>query len=454
MAYNRKGQTQGIFALVCVLAILMFFVSYNFSLQLSFLFIITCIIFVISFVNTDFALVILIFSMLLSPEIKAAGGIPGRSIVIRVDDVLLFVVFFGWMAKMALNKELGLLKMTPLNKPILSYIFICTISTFLGFFQGNINLKHAFFYLLKYIEYFLLFFMVVNNLRSIRQVKVFVFFLLLTCFLACVYAWMQIPTGERLSAPFEGEGGEPNTFAGYLLLMMALILGMILYPSSRRQRFLLVGLLSFTTVPFLLTLSRGGWLSFFPMYMAFVFLNKRYRYLLILVFIAGLILSPHIFPKKIYSRVKETFGKEKTYEVMGRNIGLSQSAAARVDSWKVAFEKLRFRPVFGFGVPGGSVIDNQYTRVLIETGIFGFLIFLWIIRMIFKVAWDTFKKTKENNFSQGIALGFICGYIGLLAQGFSVATFIIIRIMEPFWFLAAIVVSLPQLLQTYEGPHQ
>jgi hypothetical protein len=45
----------------------------------------------------------------------------------------------------------------------------------------------------------------------------------------------------------------------------------------------------------------------------------------------------------------------------------------------------------------------------------------------------------------GVSLGFLAGFIGLLVHGFAANTFIIVRIMEPFWFLTAVVVSMPYL---------
>ena len=39
-----------------------------------------------------------------------------------------------------------------------------------------------------------------------------------------------------------------------------------------------------------------------------------------------------------------------------------------------------------------------------------------------------------NKFVRGLSLGFMVGFVGLLSQALTVATFIIVRIMEPFWF--------------------
>jgi hypothetical protein len=42
-------------------------------------------------------------------------------------------------------------------------------------------------------------------------------------------------------------------------------------------------------------------------------------------------------------------------------------------------------------------------------------------------------------------MGFLAGYIALLFHAVGANTFIIVRIMEPFWFVLAMVVMLPHL---------
>lgn len=404
------------------------------------------VIFLLALLKTDFALIILIFSMLLSPEF-GVGGTPGHAVVIRFDDLLMFTVFFGWLAKMAINKDLGLLRVTPLNRPIIFYIAVCVLATLFAAMQGIVVIKYSFFYLVKYIEYFLLFFMIANNIKTIDQTKKFIFFILLTAFFVCIYAWSQIPTGERLTAPFEGSSreGEPNTFAGYLLLMMSLTLGLALYTESKKRRLLLFGLMGFMFLPFMLTLSRGGWISFLPMFLTFVIINKKFRLILLLAFIVSLILLFYFAPQKLRARVEETFVAEKTYNVYGKKIGVAESAAARIDSWSVGFENWLKRPIFGYGIPYGTVIDNQYMRVLTETGCLGFMAFLWLLMNIFRLGWRTFRNAQGNGFVKGLSLGFIAGFVGILFHSFSSADFIIIRIMEPFWLLAALTVTLPDM---------
>jgi hypothetical protein len=111
------------------------------------------VIFITCFASNEIALYILIFSMLLSPEFvvgSTEGASMGRGVTLRLDDFLLVIISFSWLAKMAINKELGLFLRTPLNKPIAFYILVCLVSTLLGSLFGRVDLKTGFFYVMKY----------------------------------------------------------------------------------------------------------------------------------------------------------------------------------------------------------------------------------------------------------------------------------------------------------------
>lgn len=442
----RKGQVSNrvLLVIVLVLAFLIFqFLGFSRGILVSCLALAA---FFVAFIKTDFALVLLIFSMLLSPELSM-GGIPGRTVVLRLDDLLLFVVFFGWIAKMAVNKQLGLLRSSPLTKPLLVYIFVCVLSTSVGGVRGTTDVKHGFFYILKYAEYFILFFMVSNNITNKKQVKIFVFFMLLTCLIVGVYGLqLSVLHSARASAPFEGPIGEANTLAGYLVEIMAITLGLFFYTGSQKLRLLLGGLFVFLTLPFLYTLSRGGWLAFFAMWATFLLLCKRKRGLILLLTVFVIAAAPLVLPKKVIHRYRATFMPGKTYTVLGKKITIDESASLRVRSLEGALKQWRERPILGHGIPAGSALtDVQYGRTLREIGIVGFLSFIWVIATLFKIGWRSFTSPEVDDFGRGISLGFISALAGLLFMGVAAEVFIIIRIMEPFWFLAAMVAMLPEI---------
>ena len=127
-------------------------------------------VFLIVFVRIEFGLYLVIFSMLLSPQLGSGGMVAeGRRIVIRSEDILLLVVAFSWLAKTAVNKELGLTLKTPLNRPILAYVAATAIATLIGYMTGTVAGFGGAFYVLKYVEYFIMYYMIINNLIDRRQ---------------------------------------------------------------------------------------------------------------------------------------------------------------------------------------------------------------------------------------------------------------------------------------------
>jgi hypothetical protein len=107
--------------------------------------------------------------------------------------------------------------------------------------------------------------------------------------------------------------------------------------------------------------------------------------------------------------------------------------------------------VFGYGVTGFGFMDAQYARVLVETGAVGFAAFAWLVWTVLRSSASGFRSLAAPE-DRGLALGFMAGTIGLLFHAVGSNTFIIVRIMEPFWFFAGIVLMLPQLERTAPAP--
>ena len=137
---------------------------------------------------------------------------------LRFEDFLLIVISLSWLAKNALYKELGLFLKTPLNRAIIAYVLVCLIATGFGIMNGRVDAKTGILFVLKYVEYFIIFFMMVNHVKDFEQLKRFIFCLFLTCFITSIIGILQIPSGLRVSAPFEGETGEPNTLGGLFIV--------------------------------------------------------------------------------------------------------------------------------------------------------------------------------------------------------------------------------------------
>jgi hypothetical protein len=414
-------------------------------------------VFLVVFVKTEIGLYLVIFSMLLSPQFGAGGAgtiAESRRILVRSEDVLLLVVALSWLAKNAVNKELGIAVKTPLNRPILAYVAATAIATLIGYLTGTVAGVGGFFYVLKYVEYFVVYYMVVNNLVDRRQAWRFVTAAFLTAVIVSLIGMTQIPSGQRVSAPFEGRDGEPNTFGGYLLLLMMVAGGIALETLRLRTRAIYLGLLGLMSIPFMFTLSRTSYVGLLPAAAVMAVLSRRRR-VMIGALLALLVASPlalALFPETVAKRVRYTFEPERGQPTVRVGaVGLDPSTSARLISVKQAFEGWTHRPVFGYGVTGFAFMDQQFARTLVETGLVGFATFLVLIWALLKAGVGSFRALEVPE-DRGLALGFVAGTVGLLGHAIGANTFIIVRIMEPFWFFAAVVVALPGLAQEETAP--
>jgi O-antigen ligase len=311
----------------------------------------------------------------------------------------------------------------------------------MGGIYGKINVV-GLFYVLKYFEYFVVFFMVVNFVKTKEQVKTFVILLLITCAITAFIGFLQIPAGRRVTAPFEGASGEPGTFGGYLVMMMSVSIGLFLTSESRRIKILLAGLIVLALIVVMATESRAAWMGIPFMYLVFIVLSKR-KLLLIGIMVALIAASPVLLPKNVKERFTGTFKTERGYQakVGGTNLALDSSASLRVLSWQGVLKDLKYHPIFGYGITGYWFIDAQYFRTLIELGIVGLCIYLYLMYQIFRFLLRIYYMS-DDNFVKGLTMGVLAGFVSLLLHAIGSNTFIIVRIMEPFWFLMGLIVVL------------
>ena len=446
---SKSGAPSLTVAIILIGALLVGYLLTMFSAVNSFLLVILLLVLVCVFLWPEAGLYLVIFSMLLSPEI-IAGNVAdkatlGRGFTLRLEDFLLIFIGLSWFARTALDKTAGLFRKTVLNQPIAAYILACFLATLWGKFTGTVEGKSGFFFVLKYFEYMIVFFMVVNYVDTADQAKRLLFCLFLTCFIVSIYGLIQIPGGGRVSAPFEGEVGEPNSFGGYLVFMGAVVVALLVHLKNMRVRLGLSLLLIVLLISLLYTQSRASYLAIVPAYLTLSLFSQR-RFYLLAGLVVVLALSPLIVPRVARERIAETFTQPvQTGQIQVGKLRIDTSASARIISYKEALSDWQKRPILGYGVTGYEFMDAQYPRILVETGIVGMLAFAWLIYTLFRVGLSTWLLDPQDNLLCGLSVGLIAGLVGLLVHAIGANTFIIVRIMEPFWFFTGIVVALSQM---------
>lgn len=405
----------------------------------------------VAFLSTTASLYLLVFSMLLGPEFlvgELGGGVAaGRGITLRFDDFLLLVVGFAWLTKVAIHKERAPFFKTPLNGPIMLYIAASVFATMIGVMAGRVSPKVGFFFLLKYYEYVFLYFMVVNAVESQKQAQRLMVASLVTCFLVSLYAVAQIPSGARASAPFEGETGEPNTLGGYLVFMLSIGTGLLLTKGSVPSKIPLLLLMGVGSLGLMATLSRASFLATGVVVIAIAGFLGRRKPLLLMLLLMGVLTSPWWLPGAVKERIVFTFTQEQSEgQIHVGGLRVDTSTSERLRSWQQSMELFRRYPLWGTGVTGGPFMDAMYPRVLTEAGLLGLAAFLFLLWSIFRTGLIAFHEAPDP-LSRGVALGFLLGFLGLLVHAVGANTFLIVRIMEPFWLYAALIVKSLLLVQ-------
>ena len=451
---NSRIQTSSMNAGVMVLllmivplvGVMMTRVSFTISLGI----VLGMVIFILSFANVQFAIYILIFATLLSPEFGSRTT-SGSGLTVRLDDFLLLVIGFSQLTKSAMYQEVGLFSYTPLNRYISIYMIICVISTGVGVLFERVNPLTGFFFVLKYFEYFIVYFMIINNLENKKQAKGYLIAILITATIVSLVSVAQIPAGGRVAAPFEGESGEPNTLGGYLLLITSLVGGLLLYKGAITKfshRVLLYFLMLLMFIPILFTLSRATWLAAVPVFLAFWILSDK-KIIMTGIALTGFLVAPSLMPDAVTERISYTTEKQESKWARAQQESLGgmtfdTSSSARIRSWLNALEAVPVHPFLGWGVTGWRFIDAQYYKVAVETGLIGLAAFFMFLWRLIRLTWDGYKNTKDPLF-RGVSLGFLVGVIAMIFHATMTNTFIIVRIMEPFCLLAGIVVGVPAL---------
>ncbi len=437
-----------LFMMVCAVGLFLFQIyvqnpSYTVALAVSMF------VFGITIIKVEYGIYVLVIAMLLSPEIATGnvGANDERDVNLRYDDVLIIIIFLGVMVKLAFEGQGHLWRPNPINYGIFAYYSICVVSTMeaLRLSVPAWDKSVAFFVMLKMLEFYLIFFMVglaVTNMKEVRR-QLTVFFVV--SIIVCTYAIASIGTLDRVSAPFESGGTEPNTLGGYLMIIMCIAGGLFVYAPSFRKKLLFTAISVAALIPLIMTLSRASYLALIVAFVTIALAGRKFT--IVLTVAAVLAASPFIMPKDVKDRINYTFlPSGEAVQVAGyeTSFKLDKSTHERIYVWQKVRYNLTIWPWLGGGVSWDTVLDSQYARVIIETGIFGIIAFSALLLLILRTTRQAYVWS-QYWMAKGLALGIFATTIGLMVHSLGTISFLIVRIMEPFWFLLALTVVVREI---------
>jgi len=415
----------------------------------------------------------LIFFIAISPEVLKLWelskllSMKGK---IRFNDVFIAFLFLCILFKISLKEDKTFYK-TSLFYPILIYMMIGAFST------GRYILQHSalkpvaalsypseyipysplpsILYFLKYSEFYIVYLFAANIISSQRMLKralvLFVFVGVIVGGHAVYYSNIVFPhTWFRAGMPlYRNEWYDaPGPLAGYSLIMLSLLLAFIL--NIRPLIWKIASLVPFSLLFAALIYSgtRSAFIAIIPAFvtigLALALTKKNFKIVVIVLIIAILlgVVAYEIMPRGVFLRVKRI--------VRLRSSGLifDASLEARFYIWRQMWKQFLKRPIFGNGYASVYTTDNSYLRILMESGIAGFLVFIFMLSLLFRNSLLLLRRS-EDNLSKSLGLGGLGILVGIIIFGITTDGFQSPRIMENFWLIAglsaaALRISLPQ----------
>lgn len=368
-------------------------------------------------------------------------------------------VFLGvgtvlWLGKMITTKRV-LLKRTPFDEFVALLVILSAASIAVSPDKGFSF--YNYYHLMG--RYIIIYFLVINNLTSLQQLKRLVWTVLASALLVAFYGFYQYIHGVDISA-FQWVDGEqfpdlkvriystlenPNLLAGFMVVVMSLAVGLGLYSQNLRERLLLFFLVVILGTCLVLTYSRGAWLSIVAVTAIYGRLYNR-KVLWVFLILPLIALFCH---DAVMERIMSIFNPTDT------------SSTLRIALWESTIAMIMDKPLLGIGWgaywlvypeydfflnnPAARIVHahNMYLHIAAEIGVPGLLAFLAIVYGHTKKAIDILNQT-NNRWIAGLMLGVVAAVLSLVVNGFTDYVMFNVQMSMLFWLLSAVVVSVWQ----------
>ncbi|MCK4648141.1 O-antigen ligase family protein, partial [bacterium] len=337
---------------------------------------------------------------------------------------------------------------TPLNLPLALFLFFALLSTIFSINKGA-SLSELY----KVAAFILLYFLLVNNLREKYHFPVAISTILGVGSIVAGYGVYQYfshwPNLTEIASTFPPN---PNSLAGYLLLIIPLAFALALWSSSKWLSRLAFITASLGFISLLATHSRGGYLAFIGSVVIFILLAgkrilKRKRRLfsllgILLIITAFLVTIQIILKPQPLAKITQFLTELKPYSSPKvtvqepSDVSLGEPISTRFFSWQRTsttifiidrlqmwgrtLEIIRDYPFLGTGMGTYGIIfrghkipipltsqtiarygmsarfaHNEYLQIAAETGLPSLIIFLWIITLIFRQGLRTLVRVSQ-----------------------------------------------------------
>jgi len=356
--------------------------------------------------------------------------------------LVLLAVFIG----LRRHKEPMLLK-TPWNRMLWFYIGFTYVSLVLGafyldsdlpFFPGEKRLG----YWQEYVTMLALFFAVAAAVKNARQMKVILLLMCVSVFLLDRNFWETVRDRDfsTFSNDLRDEGGMGYAgvnglaafeaqFAIFLLCMSGCLRGV-------RAKIGCLALAGYSVLCLMYSLSRGGYAAFLAGWVVLGMMRQR---ILLVLLLAFLLVWTAVVPNAVKMRVDMTYNEDTG--------DIDHSAQLRVEMWDDAMTLFASSPVLGTGFYTYAFMHrvleyqdthNFFVKVLLETGIIGMLVFLWLLLRFFWLGFR-FSRQAQDPFFAALGLGLAGWVVTSAVANFFGDRWTFLQVNGYMWVIAGLV---------------
>ncbi|AZO93927.1 O-antigen ligase family protein [Halocella sp. SP3-1] len=362
------------------------------------------------------------------------------AISIAGSSIGLGLAFICWILKMMINKEFGFVS-NPLNKPIGIFLLTMIIS-----FWGSYNLIESLKEIESFLIVFILYYLIINNVSSMKEVKNLFNMGLLSITISSLYGlfYQHYYLGmSRLDSTFMA-----LDFGALLLTYLLFSVIYFLFDNALIKDRIKYGLLiPILTLTLIYNKSRGAWLGFVGAAVISLWIYRR-KWVPILLIVVLLVVV--LAPNNIQERIKSIVDLQNNKSNLGR-----------LALWKGAFLIFRDYPFNGIGLgnfrevymthykqpntTANSHAHNNFLHFLAETGIIGLAGLIYLLYSILKYLYLNYLQI-ENISARLFVLSTFSSVIGtFIIQGFTETNFSKAVVGRTIWFIIALAFIIIQL---------
>jgi putative inorganic carbon (hco3(-)) transporter len=287
--------------------------------------------------------------------------------------------------------------------------------------------------------------LVVEDRKAVRTVIFLTAFSVLFIDRSCLMdsmsrSWVNFDENKRGGGPL---GYGSNQTAAYLAQFSMFFWGFAQFLKRKKLRLLCYGLVAITVFADLYTFSRASYLALLVSIFVLGIVKDRKLLLIGAVF---LVTWQAVVPNAVRERVNMTENSNGVLEA---------SANERVKLWEAAETSIANNPIFGTGfatyqmtthVDNLKDTHNWYVKVMVETGIVGMIIVIFMLGQMLVSAFRLFKIA-EDPLYRGLGLGLFLAVCACLVANFFGDRWTYLEITSPLWVLVATALRATQLVE-------